>query len=240
MGILNIRDKDGKFVSIPAINGKSAYEQAKEGGYKGTEKEFVSLLNGLTGSYTPENHTHTKSQITDFPSSMPASDVYSWAKQPNKPSYTASDVGLGNVNNTSDMDKPVSNAQAQAIYEARAIAENADGVLSLHMGSKSNPHGVTASQVGAATTFAKTVQVSNTTWTLTNGTYIQTITCDGLLSTDIPIVDVCTNNSLDDNKLFIEAWGHIIRAVANNNSITLYTDGELPNVSFSMNIKVVR
>jgi hypothetical protein len=44
-------------------------------------------------------HTHTKSQITDFPSSMPASDVYAWAKAATKPSYTASEVGLGNVAN---------------------------------------------------------------------------------------------------------------------------------------------
>lgn len=32
-------------------------------------------------------HTHTKSQITDFPSSMPASDVAAWAKAAAKPSY---------------------------------------------------------------------------------------------------------------------------------------------------------
>ena len=32
--------------------------------------------------------------------SAPASDVYSWAKQTSKPSYTASEVGLGNVENT--------------------------------------------------------------------------------------------------------------------------------------------
>jgi hypothetical protein len=41
----------------------------------------------------PASHTHTKSQITDFPTSMPASDVYSWAKAANKPSYTAAEVG---------------------------------------------------------------------------------------------------------------------------------------------------
>lgn len=29
----------------------------------------------------------------DIPTSLPASDVYSWAKQPNKPSYTYSEVG---------------------------------------------------------------------------------------------------------------------------------------------------
>ena len=31
--------------------------------------------------------------VSGRPSSMPASDVYSWAKQPSKPSYTASEVG---------------------------------------------------------------------------------------------------------------------------------------------------
>lgn len=39
------------------------------------------------------NHTHTKEDITDFPASMPASDVYAWAKAKNKPTYTASEVG---------------------------------------------------------------------------------------------------------------------------------------------------
>lgn len=38
------------------------------------------------------SHTHTKSQITDFPTSMPASDVYSWAKQAQKPVYSWSEI----------------------------------------------------------------------------------------------------------------------------------------------------
>lgn len=42
---------------------------------------------------SPTGHKHTKSEITDFPSSLPASDVYSWAKAQNKPTYTASEVG---------------------------------------------------------------------------------------------------------------------------------------------------
>ncbi len=57
----------------------------------------------FTGSYNdlqdkpsnlaPSSHRHSKSDITDFPSSMPASDVYSWAKAASKPSYTAGEVG---------------------------------------------------------------------------------------------------------------------------------------------------
>ena len=39
--------------------------------------------------------------IKNKPTSMPASDVYDWAKAETKPSYTKSEVGLGNVENKS-------------------------------------------------------------------------------------------------------------------------------------------
>ncbi len=37
----------------------------------------------------------------------PANDVYAWAKASTKPTYTKSEVGLGNVDNTADADKSV-------------------------------------------------------------------------------------------------------------------------------------
>lgn len=49
-------------------------------------------IGGKPSTFTPSSHTHTKSQITDFPSSMPASDVYAWAKTPSKPSYSWSEI----------------------------------------------------------------------------------------------------------------------------------------------------
>lgn len=45
----------------------------------------------------------------------PASDVYSWAKEISKPTYSKSEVELGNVDNTSDANKPVSTAQQSAL-----------------------------------------------------------------------------------------------------------------------------
>lgn len=65
------------------------------------------ILKTLVDGKAPIPHTHKKSQITDFPSSMPASDVYAWAKAATKPSYTKAEVGLGNVDNTADKDKNV-------------------------------------------------------------------------------------------------------------------------------------
>lgn len=51
-----------------------------------------SEVTSKPSTFTPSSHTHTKSQITDFPSSMPASDVYAWAKASTKPSYSWSEI----------------------------------------------------------------------------------------------------------------------------------------------------
>ena len=82
MPVLYLRDGNGNFVPIPAIrgaDGKSAYEQAKEGGYTGTEAEFIAFLNGMTSS---EDAAH-----------------YSNFNNPHN--VTKEQLGLGNVDNVS-------------------------------------------------------------------------------------------------------------------------------------------
>lgn len=59
-----------------------------------------NAIGGKPSTFTPSSHTHTKSQITDFPSSMPASDVYAWAKASSKPSYSYSEVGAAAASHT--------------------------------------------------------------------------------------------------------------------------------------------
>ncbi len=59
-----------------------------------------------------------------------------------------STVGLGNVNNTSDDDKPVSSAQASAIADAKQAGTTAQANLDAHISNKENPHEVTKVQVG--------------------------------------------------------------------------------------------
>lgn len=70
------------------------------------------------------------------------------ADKTNPHGVTASQVGLGNVNNTADTDKPVSTAQAAAIADAKKAGNDAQTNINAHTANKSNPHGVTASQVG--------------------------------------------------------------------------------------------
>lgn len=75
-------------------------------------------------TYTPSSHTHTKSQITDFPTSMPASDVSAWAKASTKPSYSKSEVGLGNVDNTADSTKSVKYATSASSATSATNSSN--------------------------------------------------------------------------------------------------------------------
>lgn len=66
---------------------------------------------------------------------------------------TAEQVGLGNVDNTSDLDKPVSNATQEIISNLKIELEekitSTGGDLSGHIEDFNNPHKVTAEQVGA-------------------------------------------------------------------------------------------
>lgn len=56
-----------------------------------------------------------------MPTSLPASDVYDWAKSKTKPEYTKSEVGLGNVDNTADSQKRV--LSASKLTTARKLGE---------------------------------------------------------------------------------------------------------------------
>ena len=64
---------------------------------------------------------------------------------------TKAQIGLGNVNNTSDINKPVSEAQSKAIADAKKAGTDAQSTIDQHIANVENPHQVTAHQVGAYT-----------------------------------------------------------------------------------------
>lgn len=77
-GVLRIRGEDGNFYEFPVISGKdgedgkSAYEIAVEGGYKGTEEDFVKFLNTVLDQSHIDNknnpHKVNAEQVGAFPS----------------------------------------------------------------------------------------------------------------------------------------------------------------------------
>ena len=81
------------------------------------------------GSYAAASHKHTKIDITDFPTSMPASDVYSWAKAETKPSYSASEVGA--AVNCALSNEDLNNITAPGYYnagESNTVTNKPNGV----------------------------------------------------------------------------------------------------------------
>lgn len=93
-----------------------------------TANTVLAAPNGSNGSATfrklvaADIPSITKSKISDFPSSLPASDVYAWAKASTKPSYTKAEVGLGSVDNTADSAKSVKYATSAGSANAVAWA----------------------------------------------------------------------------------------------------------------------
>lgn len=70
------------------------------------------------------------------------------ARTDNPHSVTKAQVGLGNVDNTSDINKPVSTLQAKAIADAKKAGTDAQNTANTHIANKSNPHAVTKAQIG--------------------------------------------------------------------------------------------
>lgn len=133
---------------------------------QGLANEITNRTNAINALRT-ELKTYVDDLIADTGSDVTALETKvnnHIANKSNPHGVTKSQVGLGNVNNTSDADKPVSTAQAAAIADAKAAGTAAQTSINSHAGRKDNPHTVTRAQLGLATTdqvvFAKTTAPS--------------------------------------------------------------------------------
>lgn len=133
---------------------------------QGLANEITNRTNAINALRT-ELKTYVDDLIADTGSDVTALETKvnnHIANKSNPHTVTKSQVGLGNVNNTSDADKPVSTAQAAAIADAKAAGTAAQTSINSHAGRKDNPHTVTRAQLGLATTdqvvFAKTTAPS--------------------------------------------------------------------------------
>lgn len=86
-----------------ALSGKATKEQG--------EKADMAIQSVKIG--TTEYKFGTTVTLPSYPTSLPASDVPSWAKQKTKPTYTASEIGLGDVGNF----KAVSTVESQGLTD---------------------------------------------------------------------------------------------------------------------------
>lgn len=102
--------------------------------------EWSSVKN-TPSVYTPDTHAHTISDITDFPTELPASDVPAWAKSDAKPVYSwdeiqnkptsyPSDLGHSHDNKTV-LDGFSEDAEGNVLYKGNAIQSGGGDANSL-------------------------------------------------------------------------------------------------------------
>lgn len=128
-------------VKAQGMDGKSAYQYAVDGGYTGTEEEFAAKLNASAAdAYTKtESDTKTAAALNE-------------AKQ-----YTDNEISelINGAPTTLDTLGEIATAMAENADVVEALnsaigSKAAAADLTAHTGNKSNPHGVTAAQIGAA------------------------------------------------------------------------------------------
>lgn len=119
-----------------------ALEGKAEKTHTHTSEDITGLDEAMSGALkgkADKEHTHTKKDITDFPESLPASDVYDWAKQPNKPTYTAGEVGAAPSGHTHD-DRYYTEGEVNELLAGKAASShthpvsNITGVLPVSKG----------------------------------------------------------------------------------------------------------
>lgn len=89
--------------------------------YPETKIANIDGLQTVLDKKAASGHTHSKSEIIDFPASMPASDVKDWAKADTKPAYTASEVG---ADESGAADSALTNAKAYTDSAIQTAIQN--------------------------------------------------------------------------------------------------------------------
>ena len=125
---------------IESLNGKSTYEIAVDNGFEGNEQEWIESLNGNDGKSAYQiavdnGFEGSEQDWLDFiknSATISGNYVSSINGKIGAVALNKSDVGLGSVDNTSDVDKPVSTAQAQAIANISTNLTNHNTSTSAH------------------------------------------------------------------------------------------------------------
>lgn len=131
--------------TIDAIKRKTAYmlpDNPSAQGMKAADikKAFYQSQTDTTLSIIASINTLIAEANHDISQATQSVDIHE-ARKDNPHLVSKSQVGLGNVDNTADMDKPISTASQNAI-------NTVSQTLSVHKVNTSNPHNVTKSQVG--------------------------------------------------------------------------------------------
>lgn len=108
-------------MQVPGADGKSAYQSALDGGFVGTELEFNQFLSEVGNKVDKVNgYSLTKNDFTD---ALKASYDSHLIDTSNPHNVTKAQIGLNNVDNTSDANKPISTATQTALNTKSSLIQ---------------------------------------------------------------------------------------------------------------------
>lgn len=155
-------------------------------------KLILATPNGQAG--TPSFRQLVKSDISDFPTSLPASDVSSWAKQSTKPTYALTEItgtddlqSIEALTGTSGLLKKTAANTWTLDTNSYAPADNYVTGISINQGTPATPTNgivdltITGGGTGVSTSQQNTSDNVNYGILLTNNAYAQTTDTSGII-----------------------------------------------------------
>ena len=133
-------NKNNPHTVTKAQVGLSEVPNVATNGQTPTYTEATSLSSLTSGEKLSIAFGKLSKAVTDF--------IAHLANKSNPHSITKSQVGLGNCDNTSDTNKPISTAQSAEFTRIEGLVNNAQSDIDTHAAKIDNPHGVTKAQVG--------------------------------------------------------------------------------------------
>lgn len=99
---------------------------------------------------------------------------------------------------------------------------------------------VTTELNNKATTSLYNATLSSSGWSSGDAPYTQTVSVQGILSTDTPIVDVVLSSTTSTALSQLEAWGYISKIDTSNDQITATCLESKPSIGINIQLIVVR
>lgn len=179
--------------SIKGPPGQSAYQLAVAHGFAGSEQDWLdSLVGGGSGGGAQLSNAAPQPPGTASAGTGTKASREDHVHPPQDPPTlpTPADIGLGNVDNTRDADKPVSTAQAAAIAAAQAAAAAASDPAGTATAALATLGGAAMADTGDFATAAQGLLAENAVPGSAVGSTVATLV-DGVIPTSqIPAIAI--------------------------------------------------
>lgn len=196
----------------------------------GNAEHVTAIISGAVGYVTDEEFND---HLTDY-------------NNPHR--VTKAQVGLGNVPNLTPSNMTVTFSQASTLKVPTSgsklsvlmgLLSKAIRDLIAHLTDNNNPHDVTLMEIGGCSCTDYIISVPITGWNGSTAPYTRSLTLNGILATDKPIIDIIPTGTWATDEAMRDSWACIRRISTAENKLNLEADG-IPETAFTLQVRCIR